>query len=125
MCSNRVLNSGKNSRLVFFGTIGKRVLVLSARTTTRCDPNTTAALTLTSVACSIEYLFRRGARQFEWNVPSFPDGSRHFNSFCWRLLFVFGAWLALGGAKGCRSILTSPIQVYFGIAHPTLALVMT
>ena len=54
-----------------------------------------------------------------------PDGSQHFNSFCWRLLFVFGAWLALGGAKGCRSILTSPIQVHFGIAHPTLALVMT
>jgi len=66
--------------------------------------NTTAALTLAPVACSIEYLFRRGARQFEWNVPSFPDGSQHFNSFYWRLLFVFGAWLALGGAKGCRSI---------------------
>jgi hypothetical protein len=39
------------------------------------------------------------ARQFEWNLPSFPDGSWYFNPFCWQLLFVFGAWLALGGAE--------------------------
>jgi hypothetical protein len=43
------------------------------------------------------------ARQFEWNLPSFPDGSWYFNPFCWQLLFVFGAWLALGGAGAVSS----------------------
>jgi hypothetical protein len=43
------------------------------------------------------------ARQFEWNVPSFPDGSWYFNPFCWQLLFMFGAWLALGGAAAFSS----------------------
>jgi hypothetical protein len=43
------------------------------------------------------------ARQFQWNLPSFPDGSWYFNPFCWQLLFVFGAWLALGGASAFSS----------------------
>jgi hypothetical protein len=43
------------------------------------------------------------ARRFEWNLPSFPDGSWYFNPFCWQLLFVFGAWLALGGADAFSS----------------------
>ena len=37
------------------------------------------------------------ARAFDWNLRSFPDGNWYFNPFCWQLLFVFGAWLALGG----------------------------
>ena len=45
------------------------------------------------------------ARQFEWNLPSFPDGNWNFNPFCWQLLFVFGAWIALGGAKRIRVLL--------------------
>jgi hypothetical protein len=62
------------------------------------------------------------ARQFEWNLPSFPDGSWYFNPFCWQLLFVFGAWCALGGAR--PSLLKSPIAVYVGIAYLVFALVM-
>jgi hypothetical protein len=65
------------------------------------------------------------ARQFEWNLPSFPDGYWYFNPFCWQLLFVFGAWLALGGAKHFRSILKSPILLYAGIAYLVFALAMT
>jgi hypothetical protein len=65
------------------------------------------------------------ARQFEWNVPSFPDGYPYFNPFCWQLLFVFGAWLALGGARESRSILELPILRYLGIAYLGFALVMT
>src|SRR5258706_4810542 len=65
------------------------------------------------------------ARQLGWNLPSFPDGNWYFNPFCWQLLFVFGAWLVLGGAKQARSILKSPIAVYVGIAYLIFALVMT
>jgi hypothetical protein len=35
---------------------------------------------------------------FEWNLPAYPNGTWLFNPFAWQLLFVFGAWCALGGA---------------------------
>jgi hypothetical protein len=65
------------------------------------------------------------ARAFEWNLPSFPDGSWYFNPFCWQLLFVFGAWLALGGLEKCHSILELPLLLQLGIAYLAFALVMT
>jgi len=65
------------------------------------------------------------ARAFEWNLRSFPDGNWYFNPFCWQLLFVFGAWLALGGIMKCRSILASRSLLYLGIAYLVFALVMT
>ena len=69
------------------------------------------------------------ARQFEWNLPSFPDGSWYFNPFCWQLLFVFGGWLALGGADAfsseSRAIQRSRIALCFGIAYLAFALAMT
>jgi len=65
------------------------------------------------------------ARQFEWNLPSFPEGSWYFNPFCWQLLFVLGAWCALGGARWRPGILKSPILPYVGIAYLVFALVMT
>jgi hypothetical protein len=77
---------------------------------------------LTMLGSIVLYL---AARQFEWNLPSFPDGYWYFNPFCWQLLFVFGGWLALGGAKASRSILGSPVLLYSGIAYLVFALVMT
>jgi hypothetical protein len=77
---------------------------------------------LTMAASLALYL---AARQFEWNLPSFPDGSWYFNPFCWQLLFVFGAWLALGGASERHSIQKSRIALCFGIAYLVFALVMT
>jgi hypothetical protein len=65
------------------------------------------------------------ARQLEWNLPSFPDGDWYFNPFCWQLLFVFGAWAALGGAKNFGVILKSPALLYAGIAYLVFALAMT
>ena len=44
------------------------------------------------------------ARQFDWNLSAFPDGRWYLNPFCWQLLFVLGAWLALSGAKQMRAI---------------------
>src|SRR5882762_7340709 len=37
--------------------------------------------------------------EFNWNLPSYPSGHWYFNPFAWQLLFVFGAWCALGGAQ--------------------------
>src|SRR2546430_8580607 len=44
------------------------------------------------------------ARQFDWNLSSFPDGRWSLNPFCWQLLFALGAWLALSGATQMRAI---------------------
>jgi len=65
------------------------------------------------------------ARHFGWNPASFPDGSWYFNPLCWQLLFVLGAWCALGGVERLRSSFRSPIWVYLGLAYLIFALVMT
>jgi len=65
------------------------------------------------------------ARKFGWNLPSFPDGSWYFNPFCWQVLFVLGAWCALGGARRIRGSFRSPVAVCFGIAYLIFALVIT
>jgi hypothetical protein len=65
------------------------------------------------------------ARWNEWNLPSFPEGSWYFNPFCWQLLFVIGAWLALGGARQYRPVLKRPVLLYAGIAVLVFALAMT
>ena len=46
------------------------------------------------------------ARQFDWNLSSFPDGRWYLNPFCWQLLFVLGAWLAVSSAKQIRTLRT-------------------
>jgi hypothetical protein len=49
--------------------------------------------------------------EFELALPSYPSGSWFFNPYAWQLLFVFGAWCALGGAERMSRILTSKITV--------------
>jgi hypothetical protein len=65
------------------------------------------------------------ARQFGWNLRAYPAGVWYFNPFCWQVLFVFGSWCALGGAKKSRTIIDSPFTLYFCIAYLIFALVMT
>ena len=49
------------------------------------------------------------AWNFDWNLPAYPNGVWFFNPFAWQLLFVFGAWCALGGAQRLSGVLRSPI----------------
>jgi hypothetical protein len=65
------------------------------------------------------------ARQFEWTLPTFPDGDWYFNPFCWQLLFVFGAWCALGGASRFRGLFRARVWVYLGLAYLIFAFAMT
>jgi hypothetical protein len=44
------------------------------------------------------------ARQFDWNLSSFPEGRWYFNPFSWQLLFVLGTWFALMGRRQMRTI---------------------
>lgn len=65
------------------------------------------------------------ARQFGWNLPAYPVGTWYFNPFCWQLLFIFGAWFALGGALESRSVIKSKHLLVAGLAYLVFALVMT
>ena len=65
------------------------------------------------------------ARQFGWNLPSYPSGVWYFNPFAWQLLFVLGAWLALGGADTLHFLVRSRIVLVFGLAYLLFAAVMT
>ncbi|HWW48969.1 MAG TPA: OpgC domain-containing protein [Xanthobacteraceae bacterium] len=65
------------------------------------------------------------ARQFGWNLPAYPTGDWYFNPFCWQLLFIFGAWFALGGARESMNFIHSKILLYVGLAYLIFACVMT
>jgi hypothetical protein len=56
---------------------------------------------------------------FDWNIPAYPNGVWVFNPFAWQLLFVFGAWCALGGAQRLSRWINS--RVVFGLALAYLA----
>lgn len=65
------------------------------------------------------------ARQFHWNLPSYPSGSWYFNPLAWQLLFVTGAWLALTGAKRLQFLLRSRVVLVVAIAYLIFAALMT
>jgi hypothetical protein len=49
--------------------------------------------------------------QFGWNIAAYPKGVWVFNPFAWQMLFVFGAWCALGGAQRLSRWINSPVVV--------------
>src|SRR6516225_5132408 len=55
--------------------------------------------------------------QFDWNLPAYPDGTWYFNPFAWQLLFVFGAWCALGGAQRLSAALRSRVVLAIAITY--------
>ena len=48
------------------------------------------------VALGLSVLLYALTWQFDWFLTAYPSGFWIFNPFCWQLLFVFGAWCALG-----------------------------
>jgi hypothetical protein len=58
---------------------------------------------------------------FDWNIPAYPSGTWAFNPFAWQLLFVFGAWCALGGAQRLTRWINSPVLVGLAVAYLVFA----
>jgi len=54
---------------------------------------------------------------FDWNFPAYPSGTWAFNPYAWQLLFVFGAWCALGGAQRLTRWINSPVVVGLAAAY--------
>ena len=65
------------------------------------------------------------AWSFDWNLPAYPNGVWFFNPFAWQLLFVFGAWCALGGAQRLSALLRSRIVLGLAIAYLVFAFFIT
>ena len=65
------------------------------------------------------------AWNFDWNLPAYPNGVWFFNPFAWQLLFVFGAWCALGGAQRLSGVLRSPIVLSICVAYLLFAFAIT
>lgn len=63
--------------------------------------------------------------KLDWNLPAYPNGTWFFNPFAWQLLFVFGAWCALGGAQRLGHVMRSPYVVALAIAYLLFAFAVT
>jgi hypothetical protein len=84
-----------------------------------------AMLLRPSLTLATSFALYLAARQFEWSLPSFPNGSWYFNPFCWQLLFVLGAFCSIARGLLPETISRSRLPGYFGIAYLVFALVMT
>ena len=79
-------------------------------------PNVTLAL-------SVLLYFMRW--QYDLYLTAFPSGFWAFNPFGWQLLFVFGAWCALGGAQSVSRMVSSRITLWISAAYVLAAFGVT
>src|SRR5690349_1220833 len=61
---------------------------------------------------------------FDLSLSAYPNGVWFFNPFAWQLLFVFGAWCALGGAQRMSRVLASPLTLWVCIAYLAFSFVI-
>jgi len=65
------------------------------------------------------------AGRYDLHLTSYPNGFWAFNPFFWQLLFVFGAWCALGGAQRASRFILSPPTQAFAVAYVAAAFTVT
>jgi hypothetical protein len=78
-----------------------------------------------TAALGLSVLIYAGNWQFGWNFKSYPNGEWYFNPVAWQLLFVFGAWCALGGAQRLSRVLRSPTVTWIAVAYLVFAFAIT
>src|SRR5712672_2748234 len=62
---------------------------------------------------------------YDLYLTAYPNGPWAFNPLAWQLLFVFGAWCALGGARRMSRILSSRITLGISFAYLFAAFCVT
>ena len=82
----------------------------------RWRPNLTLAMSVALYALCWRY---------DLHLNAFPSGFWSFNPFAWQMLFVFGAWCALGGATRMSWLLSSPITTWVAFAYLLAAFYVT
>jgi hypothetical protein len=78
-----------------------------------------------TVALAVSAAIYAIAWKFSVNLPAYPEGVWTFNPFAWQLLFVFGAWCALGGAERLKVVLSSRVTIGIAIAYLLVAFYIT
>lgn len=78
--------------------------------------NLTLALSVTIYMLSWKY---------DLYLTAYPNGFWSFNPFAWQMLFVFGAWCSLGGAKQIGRIVSSPAALWVSFAYLCAAFCVT
>jgi hypothetical protein len=63
--------------------------------------------------------------QYDLHLTAFPNGFWSFNPFAWQLLFVFGAWCALGGVRRIARFIASPAALWLSIGYVLAAFGVT
>ncbi|WP_407178136.1 OpgC domain-containing protein [Bradyrhizobium sp. STM 3562] len=63
--------------------------------------------------------------EYDLSFSAYPNGVWMFNPLAWQLLFVFGAWCALGGAQRMSRILSSNITLWVCIVYLIAAFFVT
>src|SRR5579871_1521209 len=74
----------------------------------RWKPDVTLALSALLYALTWHY---------DLYFSAYPNGYWSFNPLAWQLLFVFGAWCALGGARRMHGILSSNVTLWVSVAY--------
>jgi hypothetical protein len=64
------------------------------------------------VALALSALIYALTWHFDWALTAYPNGVWFFNPLAWQLLFVFGAWCAMGGAQRMSRLLSSPVTMW-------------
>lgn len=74
-----------------------------------------------TLALALSLVLYIAAGHFEWYFTAYPQGYWVINPLHWQLLFVFGAWCALGGAQKLAPVLKSQITIVLAIAYLVFA----
>jgi hypothetical protein len=77
------------------------------------------------VTLALSALLYAATWQFDLYLSSYPNGYWAFNPMAWQLLFVFGAWCALGGAQRMSRILSSRITLWACVIYLIAAFYVT
>ena len=77
------------------------------------------------VTLALSVLLYAATWQFDLYFSSYPNGTWAFNPMAWQLLFVFGAWCALGGAQRMARILSSRITLWVCVIYLIAAFYVT
>src|SRR5690348_2524781 len=65
------------------------------------------------------------ARIRGWNLPAYPTGTWVFNPLTWQLLFIAGAWCALGGAARIAPLVRSRPVLWLSAGYLAVAFAIT
>ena len=63
--------------------------------------------------------------QYDLHLAAYPNGFWSFNPVAWQMLFVFGVWCSLGGAKRMSRLLASPVTLWISFAYLLAAFCVT